>query len=101
MSDVRDWVPPLLLMWAPPLLLAASVFLLARLGLEGLTELAAILNRRFRGRARSVLSRILSQGQEAKQITTANRAVVLPRTLWWGLGAWARPGWHCKRPGNA
>ena len=87
MSDVRDWVPPLLLMWAPPLLLAASVFLLARLGLEGFTELSAILNRRFRGRARSVLSRMLSQGQEARQITPANRAVTLPRTLWWGLGA--------------
>jgi hypothetical protein len=85
-SDVRDWVPPLLLVWAPPLLLATSAFLLARLGLEGLAELAAILNRRFRGRARSVLSRILSQGQEAK-ITTANHAIVLPRTLWWGLGA--------------
>jgi hypothetical protein len=86
-SDIRDWVPPLLLMWAPPLLLAASVFLLARLGLEGGVELVAVLSRRFRGRAASVLTRVLRQGREIKQPAAANRTVALPRTLWWGLGA--------------
>jgi hypothetical protein len=86
-SDIRDWVPPLLLMWAPPLLLAASVFLLARLGLEGGVELVAVLSRRFRGRAASVLTRVLRQGREIKQPATANRTLALPRTLWWGLGA--------------